>query len=168
MTSLEYLGDSMIEIALDFIAENEPWLLIFPPFLIWFISGAIIVGFIPAIKKTKGKKSKKWQQILFEGLKRFYSYKWEILFSAINLTFLTLFWSIFNSWLAQMLPYLPEVLILGFSFYLLLIYFLGKVTSISSRQPKKSILKSLRYLYGGFTSPFGEKFKELYSSQNNT
>ncbi|MFP4136520.1 MAG: hypothetical protein ACLFTO_05780 [Candidatus Acetothermia bacterium] len=129
------------------------WLVLtFPPFFIWFLASVALIGFITRPKKFS--KEKELRVILLIGIKRLVRYGWEVLFTSIGLTILTLALHFILLLVNQTLPTVPEFFISTVGFLMIFLIYLGKIKNIATKPPSYSFLNSLKYIYGGFSNPF--------------
>lgn len=145
----------MIKIVLNYFKTGQVWWLLPISFLLWSAGG---VGFLgPIVEKIKKEKQfSNWTQTATKGVKRSLQYIWEILFSALGLTFLTLIWSILNTWVEKQLPEILSIIVYQVSFLVLLFYFFGKMKYIAEHEHLTSLKESFKLTFLGFTSPIKE------------
>lgn len=146
----------MIDIITKWITEVNWFILVLPPFFIWYLSGAFLVGFVPEIKKRKSVSGEEWKEILNTGLVKALKYKWELFFTSVHLWILSM--------LFLMLGVIINELSIGFSESLfdvlmlipLLIILFGKCKNINESISSASFVGGFKYIYGGFSNPFRE------------
>ena len=145
----------MIKIVLNYFKTGQLWWFLPIPFLLWSAGG---VGFLgPIVEKIKKEKQfSNWTQTATKGVKRSLQYIWEILFSALGLTFLTLIWSILNTWVEKQLPEIPFLIVYNVTFLVLLFYFFGKIKYIAEHKKLSSLREGFKLTFFGFTSPIKE------------
>lgn len=142
----------MIPILIEWGKETNWFLFFFPPFLIWFLAGATLLGFPPVLRRLSSDRG--FVQRAKFSLKRAFFYRWELLFTAISLTLLTYIYHILLVLGRNLLSIFPDTLASTLGFLLLLLVFLAKLGKIAQRPPTKSPLKSVKYIFWGVSNPF--------------
>lgn len=142
----------MIPILIDWGKETNWFLFFFPPFPIWFLAGGALLGFPPVMRRLSSDR--KLVNIAKFSLKRANLYKWELLFTAISLTVLSYIYHISLILGRKLLPVFPDTLASTLGFLLLLLVFLAKLGKIAQQPPTNSPLRSVKYIFGGFSNPF--------------
>lgn len=142
----------MIETVIRWWASVN-WVLVFlPPFLIWLIGEMILLVIAPSVQRRSENKS--WVEMLLEAWERIRKYKWRLIFTAINLTALSVIFLILGVILEENLPALPEEVIDLPEIIFLALLFFSKAKNIHEDTSSKLLKNSLKYLYRGFSNPF--------------
>ncbi len=142
----------MISILIEWSHETNWLLFTLPPFGIWFSCGIFLLGFAPILKRASLEKD--FVQLTKLVIERAFHYKLELLFTALSLTILTYIYNILLVLGNDLLPVFPDNLASTVGFVLLLVVFMAKLGKIARNPPSHSFVKSVKYIYGGFSDPF--------------
>ena len=134
------------------LSREFSWLtLVLPPFLIWVLASFGLLGYFALPKNYSREDNRK---IFFSAIREAVRYGWEVFFTSIGLTALTIAFHFLLLLVHRTLPAVPEFVISTAGFSMIFLIYLGKVSNIVTRPPSHSILDSLKYVYGGFSNPF--------------
>lgn len=144
----------MIQTVIEWGTEISWSFLVLPPFFIWFIAGMLIVSFGPEINKKRSNKKITWKKVLYESLKNALKVRWQLFFTAINLTFLSLVLLVLGVIQKGLLPGLPEEIVDVLGLAIIWLLFVGKCKSIYQDTSSRRFKSSIKYLYRGISNPF--------------
>lgn len=155
----------MIKVAFAFIRNTSIlWLWIIPT-VFWLLGGSILIGLPPSVVKKNNLERIQPTSLFQVNFSRVITYKWELLFTAIHLGTLTGILFVLEGVGSRLLSNYPEIVFPYLGFFGLFIIFYGKIKSIWSRPPSRSVLSGFRYLYSGYVNPF--RSVEVYSLDND-
>lgn len=146
----------MIDITIKWITEVNWFILVIPPFFIWCLAGAFLIGFVPEIKKRESAGGKAWKEILRSGLVKPLKYKWELFFTTLHLWILNILFLILGVVINELQIGFSESLFDVLMLVSLLILLFGKCKNINQSISSSSFIGGFRYIYRGFSNPFRE------------
>lgn len=136
----------------EWINQTNWLLFVCPPFGLWLLTGVGLLGFTPVLRRLSSERS--LVQIAEFSLKRAFFYKWELLSTAISLTLLSYIYQILQVLGRKLLPDFPDSLASTSGFLFLFLCFLAKLGKIVRLPPTNSPIRSMKYIFGGFSNPF--------------
>lgn len=92
--------------------------------------------------------------MLYEGLKNALKDRWQLFFTAINLTILNLVLLVLEVIQDGLLPRLPEEIVELPGLAIIALFFIGKGKNIYQDTSSRGFKSSIKYIYRGISNPF--------------